>query len=123
MLSVFAFPRYPIPCPNQRVHGGKHATIFSLAGAALVTWGWFWVDPGIQKEGTILIDEYYSDWEWSDVKLDTRLYGVQTVYNYYCLSATENAFCDASLGETSEIPSKEQLFLLRLLFRLYRQEG
>ena len=86
MLSVFAFPRYSIPYPNRGVHRGKHAAIFSLMGAALVTWGWFWVDPGVPQEGAILIDEYYSDWEWSDVKLDTRLYGVQTVYNYYCMA-------------------------------------
>lgn len=62
------------------------AIVLSLIGAVVTVWGWMWVDPGIPKEGTILIDEYYSDWEWSDVPLDTRLYGVQTVYNYYCMA-------------------------------------
>ncbi len=51
---------------------------FALAG-----YSWFH-DPGNQKQGRVLIDEYYSDWEWTERKLDTEWYGIQSVYNYYC---------------------------------------
>ncbi len=40
-------------------------------------------DPGKIKKGRILIDEYYSNWEWTERELDTKWYGIQSVYNYY----------------------------------------
>ncbi len=50
---------------------------------ALASLLWMY-DPGIKKQGRILIDEYYSNWEWTDRKIDTDWYGIQSVYNYYC---------------------------------------
>jgi len=41
-----------------------------------------WHDPGEQKLGRILIDEGHSDWEKSDLPMETEHYGVKTVYNY-----------------------------------------
>jgi len=43
-------------------------------------------DPGVKKPGRILIDEKHSDWEWTDEKFDTHLFGRRTDYNFYCLS-------------------------------------
>jgi hypothetical protein len=43
-------------------------------------------DPGIQKQGRILIDEGHSDWEWTTKKFDTEWYGRQSTYNYYSLA-------------------------------------
>ncbi len=49
-------------------------------------------DPGTEKKGRILIDEFYSNWEWTDKKFDTKWYGVQSVYNYYCFANYLNHF-------------------------------
>lgn len=54
-------------------------------GPLFLTVGWLWVDPGTQKQGKILIDERYSRWEWSEKPIDTKLYGVKTVYSYYTM--------------------------------------
>ncbi|MEW6380298.1 MAG: hypothetical protein AB1611_11925 [bacterium] len=43
-------------------------------------------DPGVKKPGLLLIDEAHSEWEWTDEKFDTRLFGKRTDYNFYCLS-------------------------------------
>ena len=40
-------------------------------------------DPGIKKNGKILIDEYHSDWEDSIRPLDKEWYGMNSTYNYY----------------------------------------
>lgn len=58
---------------------------------ALVNSLWF-QDPGILKRGRVLIDEHYSNWEWTDKKFDTELYGVKSVYNYYCFADYLNHF-------------------------------
>lgn len=54
-----------------------------VLGTILVVVGWSWEDPGTLKHGTVMIDESCSRWEWSEVPIDTHLYGVKTVYNYY----------------------------------------
>lgn len=43
-------------------------------------------DPGIKKQGRILIDEFHSNWERTDEEFNTRLFGKKTDYNFYCLS-------------------------------------
>lgn len=43
-------------------------------------------DPGKLKNGSVLLDEYHSDWEWTEEKLDTTWYGKKSLYNYYCLA-------------------------------------
>ncbi len=42
-----------------------------------------YADPGIEKQGDILIDEYHSDWEDSVRPMDTEWYGLLSTYNYY----------------------------------------
>ncbi|MCP4716739.1 MAG: hypothetical protein GY868_16580, partial [Deltaproteobacteria bacterium] len=68
-----------ICCNRKNMYAGAAAGIFCLS---LVGYGWF-PDPGAEKQGRILIDEYYSDWEWTERPLDTRWYGIQSVYNYH----------------------------------------
>jgi hypothetical protein len=43
------------------------------------------VDPGRQKAGRVLLDEYNSNWEWTTQVLDTEWYGQKSGYNYYSL--------------------------------------
>lgn len=40
-------------------------------------------DPGLMKNGRVLIDEYHSQWEDSTRPLDTDWYGLLSTYNYY----------------------------------------
>lgn len=48
--------------------------------------GWVHVDPGERKPGRVVIDEHHSDWEWTDVPMDTETYGQRTTYNYSSLT-------------------------------------
>jgi len=57
------------------------AAVASLFITAAITFR----DPGEPKGGRILVDEFHSDWEWSEEKLTKELYGEKTVYNYFCL--------------------------------------
>jgi hypothetical protein len=74
-------PRSDAPQRKPHVVG----TVLTVVGTAGLVVGWLWVDPGVKKQGAILIDEHYSRWEWSEMPLDTEYYGVKTVYSYYCM--------------------------------------
>ncbi|RLF34703.1 MAG: hypothetical protein DRN08_04235 [Thermoplasmata archaeon] len=43
-------------------------------------------DPGIIKDGRILIDEVHSEWEPTTRPMDKEWYGEISTYNYYCLA-------------------------------------
>jgi len=51
--------------------------IFSLTG------GFVFHDPGVEKDGRILIDEYHSAWENTTREMDKEWYGMLSTYNYY----------------------------------------
>jgi len=51
--------------------------IFSIVGAFVFQ------DPGIEKNGRILIDEYHSSWENTTEVMDKEWYGHISTYNYY----------------------------------------
>ena len=42
-------------------------------------------DPGIEKDGRILVDEIHSIWEPSTLKMDTNWYGENSTYNAYSM--------------------------------------
>ncbi len=71
----------PVQFSRSLLRGYAAAFLLGLSLAGLC---WFH-DPGVDKRGRVLIDEHYSDWEWTDRKLDTDWYGIQSVYNYYCM--------------------------------------
>jgi hypothetical protein len=52
-------------------------SIFSVVGT------FTFQDPGSNKNGRVLIDEFHSDWEDSIRPLDKEWYGVLSTYNYY----------------------------------------
>ena len=66
----------------------KYALFSSLIIVSSISWIIFFgfVDPGLKKEGRVLIDEKHSDWEWTTKKFDINWYGKKSTYNYYCLS-------------------------------------
>lgn len=54
-------------------------SIFVLLGVAALH------DPGVRKQGRVIMDEAHSDWEWSTQALDTEWFGEKSGYNYYSL--------------------------------------
>jgi len=51
-------------------------------------------DPGVRKQGRVVMDEAHSDWEWSTQVYDTEWYGEKSGYNYYCLYQYLDLFYD-----------------------------
>ncbi|MCX6666544.1 MAG: hypothetical protein NT038_10900 [Euryarchaeota archaeon] len=60
--------------------------IFSLVGS------YAYQDPGIEKDGKVLIDEYHSNWEDSVRPLDKEWYGRLSTYNLYSLTEWLNYY-------------------------------
>jgi hypothetical protein len=60
------------------------AILSFLAGMSLLGLLTF-PDPGQEKKGRVLLDEYQSNWEWTTQTLDTEWYGQKSGYNYYSL--------------------------------------
>ena len=54
-------------------------SIFCLVAAAI------YQDPGVKKDGRILVDDIHSVWEFSTLKLDKNWYGEASTYNEYSL--------------------------------------
>lgn len=105
-------PIHVLSCSGKGIWTGIAAFcfFFGLAGYC-----WF-SDPGSIKKGRILFDEYYSNWEWSDRKLNTEWFGIQSVYNYYCFADYLNHFYSVeTLKEvvTDEILAKHDVFIVK----------
>jgi hypothetical protein len=68
-------------------HLSRYAALAALTfAAALAAVGVLsFPDPGRQKAGRVLLDEYQSNWEWTTQVLDTDWYGQKSGYNYYSL--------------------------------------
>jgi flavodoxin len=77
-----------------------------LAGACLVG-AMFYQDPGSRKGGRLIIDEFHSDWEWTDREYNTEWYGTDSGYNYYDLFQYLGYFYSVERGE--EPTSRESL--------------
>lgn len=57
-------------------------SLAAVTGFALAL-GWLFQDPGVRKEGRVLIDEAHSpDWEQASATFDTETYGRDSVYNF-----------------------------------------
>lgn len=75
--------------PKPEASGSSwYALILAPLGFCLVAGLAFWLTfqaPGAKKPGRILIDEYHSDWEWTEIPFDREHYGEQVAYNYRVL--------------------------------------
>ncbi len=71
---------------RPRLDGATKPAWAFAAGLLLLAMAWHLPDPGTPKQGRILIDESHSRWEPVAVPLDTRSYGLRTVYTYWSLS-------------------------------------
>lgn len=66
-------------------HRPRILALLALACAAFVVGNNYW-DPGIPKQGRVLLDEAHSQWERTDKPYDTDWYGHESGYNYYCMA-------------------------------------
>lgn len=65
-------------------------------------------DPGMIKNGRVLIDEYHSQWEDTTRPLDTEWYGLLSTYNYYSWAEWLDTYYDVDKN-TESILSTELL--------------
>ncbi|MGR3220267.1 MAG: Gldg family protein [Candidatus Anammoxibacter sp.] len=90
--QISSNPQSPIPNFQSERNPLWLVGIAMFLFVSSIVSGLFFQDPGSLKKGRILIDEFYSDWEWTDKEFDTEWYGVQSVYNYYCFADYLNHF-------------------------------
>jgi hypothetical protein len=67
----------------------------AFLAAALLVGAWGYQDPGVRKQGRVLVDEKHSNWEWTTEKYDTSWYGEKSGYNYYSLYTYLDSFYKA----------------------------
>lgn len=103
--KVFAWTVWPVAFflqgstiwkrPNVTIPKSRHASpnqrlALAVALVALGVFAWTAYEgyhpAGEKKQGRMLIDEYHSDWEWTEMPFDTLWYGQQSTYNFYCLA-------------------------------------
>ncbi|MCP4118707.1 MAG: hypothetical protein GY737_25595 [Desulfobacteraceae bacterium] len=112
-LAVFlchAFPLdAPLPDPGLKPAGPLFerkqagAVLFFFISAFCFSGLALYDDPGIRKQGRILIDEAHSDWEWSARAFDTTWYGSRSTYNYYCMAEYMNYFYSVSRNHDKKL--------------------
>jgi len=89
LAGAYGFERRPwseaiVTHGDPRRAGASMAGLAAVAvGAALLVVCIGYEDPGHRHDGAILIDEYHSDWEWTDQAMDTEWYGQKSTYNFY----------------------------------------
>jgi hypothetical protein len=64
----------------------KLAAVFLCLAAFLLTASFGFNDPGRTKKGRLIIDEFHSQWEPTTRQYDTKWYGSEAGYNYYCMA-------------------------------------
>jgi len=107
---------------------GRHgiAIVAIVVAAASATGALRFQDPGIRKEGRILIDEVHSEWEKTTIQLNTEEYGTGTTYNYYSLAEWLDRYyvVERNLDEafSDAILSRYDILILKCPTRPYAAE-
>ncbi len=93
----------------------------TIVAAALGIYAWTAYEgyhpAGERKAGRMLIDEFHSDWEWTEMPFDTVWYGQQSTYNFYCLAEYWNKFYQMDRGHDTLTPallSKYDILVLKV---------
>ncbi|MDD4650903.1 MAG: hypothetical protein PHQ34_01615 [Methanothrix sp.] len=89
-LIIILYVRYPINDLeidfNLNIDKKTSACfILIFLSAFLILAAFIYQDPGIEKNGNVLVDEIHSIWEFSTLKLDENWYGESSTYNSYSL--------------------------------------
>ncbi|HWO57401.1 MAG TPA: DUF4350 domain-containing protein [bacterium] len=86
--TIWKRPAVTLPESRQASAGKRLAFTVALVAVGTLAWTAYegYHPAGVQKQGRMLIDEYHSDWEWTEMPFDTVWYGQQSTYNFYCLA-------------------------------------
>ncbi len=82
-------------------------------------------DPGVQKNGIVLINEHGSDWEWTYEPMDSVTFNEKTTYNYYCMAEFIKYYYDVSTNFeplSSEILEQIDVLILKVPTEPYAQQ-
>ncbi len=80
-------PSPPVVFEKSRFTPGQRLSFILLCvGAFLLTAAFGFHDPGRLKEGRLAIDEGHSEWTVTTRRYDTKWYGSESGYNYYCMA-------------------------------------
>ncbi len=115
ILILIAIPGFNLP--SDRAPGGLSLGLswpgrrYALLAAGLaaacamgITGLFAYHDPGVRKQGRVLIEELHSDWEWSTQAYDTDWYGRKSGYNYYCLAEYLSHYFHVEASRDSLLP-------------------
>ena len=91
----------------EKMRGRRHSSSFNLIFDLLIlvsvslfvisSVAYFGLrDPGHKKAGRVVVDEYHSDWEWTDEAYDENWFGERSGYNYYCFYEYIDKFYETS---------------------------
>ena len=73
------------------------ALVISLSVFAFFAVAYFGLrDPGQAKSGRVVVDEFHSNWEWTDEAYDENWFGERSGYNYYCFYEYIDKFYETS---------------------------
>jgi len=86
--TIWKRPAVTIPESRQSSPNKRLAFAVALVALGMLAWTAYegYHPAGVKKQGRMLIDEYHSDWEWTEMPFDTVWYGQQSTYNFYCLA-------------------------------------
>jgi len=101
-IGEFKSIKFKIPCPVFTKKGILCSCLFFISFFSLTGFLGFH-DPGLMKNGRILVDDKHSDWEWSTDKFDTKVFGSQSTYNYYCMIDYLNNFYKVSVNQEKDL--------------------
>ena len=86
--TMWKRPQVTIPESRHASPNKRLALAVALVAVGMLAWTAYegYHPAGVQKQGRMLIDEFHSDWEWTEMPFDTVWYGQQSTYNFYCLA-------------------------------------
>jgi hypothetical protein len=116
-----------IEIPSFVVSRRHAATLLMVFLLVFSTVGMFvFQDPGMIKNGRVLIDEYHSQWEDTTRALDTEWYGLLSTYNYYSWAQWLDSYYDVDKNTESalstELLSHYDILILKCPTESYTHE-
>lgn len=86
--TIWKRPNVTIPETRNASPNKRLAFAVALIALGVLAWTAYegYHPAGVKKQGRMLIDEFHSDWEWTEMPFDTVWYGQQSTYNFYCLA-------------------------------------
>jgi hypothetical protein len=83
-------------------------------------------DPGVKKQGRVLIDETHSNWEWATQPFDKQGFGKQSLYNYYLARDFANHYFHVQVNTdqhlTNQLLNKYDVLVVKTPTTLFAED-